>query len=202
MRPRYFGALALALAVTFGLFWLMQFLISMEGGGLDEGFKGSRIEFVRLKRDSELELKKRKMPDKKPPEEPPPPPDINMDRSQRPDLDAGDVIPIMDTSVNLAGGPFLGAPSDADIIPLVRVAPQYPPRAAQRGLEGWVELEFTITEAGTVKNPVVIATSSAVFNRAAVRAIRKWKYKPKIVDGVAVERPGVKVRLTFELEDV
>ena len=90
----------------------------------------------------------------------------------------------------------------SDIIPLVRVNPQYPMRAAQRGIEGWVEVEFTITPAGTVSDPVVIgAKPKGMFNRAALRAIRKWKYNPRMENGVAVERPGVKVRLTFELED-
>ncbi len=95
-----------------------------------------------------------------------------------------------------------GAPSDSDVIPLVRVLPQYPPRAASRGIEGWVIVEFTISAAGTVKDPVVVDSHpSAIFNRAMLRAIRKWKYKPKIVDGVAVERIGVRVRQNFELED-
>ncbi len=63
-------------------------------------------------------------------------------------------------------------------------------------------VEFTITAAGTVKDPVILeAYPSSIFNRAMLRAIVKWKYKPKIVDGVAVERTGVRVRQNFELED-
>jgi protein TonB len=93
------------------------------------------------------------------------------------------------------------AASDTDIVPIVRVQPQYPLRAAERGTEGWVEVEFTISAAGTVKDPVVLNYHpSTIFNRAAVKAIRKWKYNPKIEDGQPVERPGVKVRLSFQLD--
>ena len=85
---------------------------------------------------------------------------------------------------------------------MVRVDPQYPIRAADRGVEGWVELEFTISESGAVKEAKVIAAKpKGVFNRAALRAIKRWKYNPKVEDGVAVERPGVTVRLEFNLED-
>ncbi len=202
MLRRYLITGLLGAAVTFALFFLMQFLISRKSGELEEGIRGKVIEFVRLKRDSDLQLKQRQLPDKKPPEEPPPPPRLDMSRAPKPDpsLEGGAVL---DFSLDLAGGLNLGAaPSDMDVIPLVRVNPQYPVRAAERGIQGWVEVEFTITAAGTVKEPMVIAAQpSGIFNRAALRAIRKWKYNPKVEDGVAVERSGVRVRLTFELED-
>ena len=72
--------------------------------------------------------------------------------------------------------------------------------AKQRGVEGWVELRFTITEMGTVADIVVTASvHGTIFNRAAVSAVRKWKYNPKVQGGVAVERPGVRQRIKFEL---
>jgi protein TonB len=198
---RYLATFGVAIFVTFGLFWVMQALIGVEGS-LDESQRGRVIDFVRLKRESEAEAKKRKLPDKKPPEEQPPPPELDLSRSLRPDSDTGNVIPIFDSGVDLAGGPNLGglAAADTDIVPLVRVNPEYPIRAAQRGVEGWVEVEFTISTSGTVKNPRVVGYEpSKIFNQSALRAIRKWKYNPKIEEGKPVERPGVVVRLTFEL---
>lgn len=198
---RYIAAFVLAAGVTFGLFWVMQALIGVEGK-LDESAKGRVIDFVRLKKESETETKKRKLPDKKPPEEQPPPPDLNLAHNSRPDQAMGDVIPIFDAGVELGGGPNLGGmgAADQDIVPLVRVNPEYPVRAAQRGIEGWVEVTFTISTTGTVKNAKVVGYEpSSVFNKAALRAIRKWKYNPKIEDGKAVERPGVIVRLSFNL---
>jgi protein TonB len=199
---RYVTAFALAAIITFGLFWVMQALIGVEGQ-LDESSRGRVVDFVRLKKESDVEVKKRKLPDKKPPEEEPPPPDLNLSESSRPDQAMGDVIPVFDSGVELGGGPNLGGvgAADQDIVPLVRVNPEYPVRAAQRGIEGWVEVEFTISPNGTVKNARVVGYEpSSVFNKAALRAIRKWKYNPKIEDGKPVERPGVIVRLSFRLE--
>jgi protein TonB len=204
IQRRYLITFIAAAAITFGLFWLMQFLISMKSGLYDDSKKGRLIEFVRLKRESDLELKKRKLPEKQEAEEEPPPPDLDLSSTPRPDQGTMAIAaPSADFALDIRGGPHLGGPpSDSDIIPLVRVLPQYPPRAASRGIEGWVIVEFTISAAGTVKDPVIIdAEPSSIFNRAMLRAIRKWKYKPKIVDGVAVERTGVRVRQNFELEE-
>jgi protein TonB len=199
---RHVTAAFLAIGVTFGLFYLMQALILSEGGELGEA-SGSLIDFVRLKKESDLELKKRKMPEKKEPEEPPPPPDLSMSRSQMPDQELGEMAFAIDVGIDMGEGPDMGAASsDADIVPIVRVPPQYPLRASERGIEGWVEVQFTISRTGTVKDPVVLnAQPQNIFNRSALRAIRKWKYNPKIEDGEPVERPGVKVRLTFQLQD-
>ncbi len=200
MAARYLGVTALAAAVTFGLFWLMQALIGV-AGELQEGGRSAAVDFVRLKRDTEPETKKRELPKRKPPEQPPPPPELDFAKNLNPDEAVGGIIPIVDTSLDLAKMASLGVGSgDRDIVPLVRVEPQYPLRAAQGGIEGWVELEFTISTVGTVKEPVVTASHPrSVFDRAALQAVRKWKYNPKIVDGVAVERPGIRIRLRFSL---
>ncbi len=203
MLGRYLITGSLAALVTFGVFYEMQELISSRARER-EGVEQARvIEFVRLKRDSELRLKQRMLPEKQALPQPPPTPDIDL--LELPEaFDQGDfgAVPVFRPALDIAGGPYLGAaPSDADVIPMVRVNPQYPISAAERGIEGWVIVRFTITTAGTVKDAAVIdAKPGSIFNRAALRAIRKWKYKPKIVGGKAVERPGVTVRLTFELE--
>jgi protein TonB len=204
MKGRTLITTVIAAVITFGLFWLMQFLISMEGTGPDDAKRGRLIEFVRLKRDSDLELKDRRLPEKKEQEEQPPPPDMNLSATPKPGQETLAIAaPRSDFDLDISGGPHLGGPaSDADVIPLVRVLPQYPPRASARGIEGWVIVEFTITAAGTVKDPIVIdADPPGIFNRAMLRAIRKWKYKPKIEEGVAVERKGVRVRQNFEMDE-
>jgi protein TonB len=89
---------------------------------------------------------------------------------------------------------------EGDIIPIVVIRPMYPRDAALRGLEGWVKVEFTITEVGTVKNPRVLdADPPRIFNREALRAILKWKFKPRVIDGVAVERQATQV-IDFSLD--
>jgi protein TonB len=198
---RHLTAGLLAVLVTFGLFYLMQALILGKDMKLGEA-GGSMIDFVRLKKDSELETKKRKMPDKQEPEEPPPPPDLTTARTNKPSQDMGDMAFAIDVDVDLGGTNIAIAASDTDVIPIVRVTPQYPLRASERGIEGWVEVEFTISMLGTVKDPFVLNSHpSSIFDRSALKAIRKWKYNPKIEDGEPVERPGVKVRLKFDLSN-
>jgi protein TonB len=199
--PRHLSAAFLAIFVTFGLFYLMQALILGKDMKLGEA-SGTMIDFVRLKKDSELDIKKRKMPDKKEPEEPPPPPDLSVARSNKPSQEMGDMAFAIDVDVDMGGTGFEIAASDTDVVPIVRVQPQYPLRASERGIEGWVEVEFTISKLGTVKDPRVINSHpSSIFDRSALKAIRKWKYNPKIEDGEPVERPGVKVRLKFDLSN-
>ena len=87
----------------------------------------------------------------------------------------------------------------SDLIPLVRIEPRYPTRAARRGIEGWVKLAFTITEEGAVQDiRVVEAEPGDVFDRAAIRAVRKWQFRPRIVDGHPTARSAVQV-LKFRL---
>ncbi len=199
--PRHLSAAFLAIFVTFGLFYLMQALILGKDMKLGEA-SGTMIDFVRLKKDSELDIKKRKMPDKKEPEEPPPPPDLSMARTNKPSQDMADMSFAIDVDVNMGATNIAIAASDSDVVPIVRVNPQYPLRASERGIEGWVEVEFTISKLGTVKDPTVMNSHpSSIFDRSALKAIRKWKYNPKIEDGEPVERPGVKVRLKFDLSD-
>jgi protein TonB len=82
----------------------------------------------------------------------------------------------------------------------MRVEPVYPPRALERGIEGWVGVEFTVTEVGSISEPKILRSyPSAIFNNAARRAIARWKYESKVVDGQPVSRPGMRNRFRFEL---
>ena len=94
------------------------------------------------------------------------------------------------------------APIDGDALALVRVLPRYPARALSRGVEGWVLLAFTIDALGVPINPVVIdADPQGIFDRAALQAVRKWKYRPMIENGRAVPRPNVRQLISFEIEN-
>jgi protein TonB len=90
--------------------------------------------------------------------------------------------------------------SDGEYLPIVKVAPVYPRRALQRGIEGYVIVEFMVDKTGAVKNPVVIeANPEGLFDRAAMDAALKFKYKPRVVNGTATEVSGVQNRITFEM---
>ena len=88
-----------------------------------------------------------------------------------------------------------------DYLPLIRVAPRYPERALSRGIEGYVDLSFTVTTTGNVKDPVVLHSTSKLFDEAATRAVLKFLYRPRIMGGSPVEVPDVKTRISFMLED-
>jgi protein TonB len=100
-------------------------------------------------------------------------------------------------------GPIIDVPgADQNVIPIVRVEPVYPQRALDRGIEGWVEVEFTVTEVGGVSEPTILGSRpSGVFDRAALRAIERWKYEPKVVDGQPVPRPGMRNRFLFQVTE-
>lgn len=193
-------AIVLGILTAFALFWAMQALISVSGD-LQEAGKRLTVDFVRLRKDRTPELKKREPPKREKPEQPPPPPEMNMAKNMKPSDAVGTIVPIVDTNMELAKATSLGVGgSDRGIVPLVRVNPDYPPRATQRGIEGWVEVEFTITKVGTVKDERVLKSNPPyVFDRAALQAIRRWRYNPQIRDGVAVEHAGQLFRFLFEM---
>lgn len=98
------------------------------------------------------------------------------------------------------GGMPMGV--DHDVTPLVRVNPEYPPRELTRGVEGSVRVQFDVTAAGTVRNSIVVASEPrGVFDEAALEAIARWRYNPRIASGAAVERVGLQTLIRFTLEE-
>ena len=199
MAFRILSVSLLAAAITFGLFFVMQALVGAEGEKLDAK-AANIVDFVRLKRDTRPETKKREIPDRKAPDQPPTPPQMDFSQNLNADAVGGAIVPIVDATIDLVSDSLGSGGSDRDVMPLVRVEPQYPMRAKQQGIEGWVELMFTITKMGTVTDVIVTAASAGtIFNRAAIQAASKWKYNPKIEGGVAVARPGIRQRIKFQL---
>jgi protein TonB len=183
------------------LLFVMQLLIVTGKQALTDPRERHKLEFVRVKRNENLNVEDI-VPEKppKPPETPPETPPQDMDNIN-PDAPTINVAPPSVSANTDIGGPGGMNIAEGDYLPIVRVAPVYPARALSRGLEGFVDLSFTVTTAGTVKDPIVLQSTSSLFERAAVRAVLKFKYKPRVVDGVPVEVPGVKTRISFMLED-
>ena len=200
MTIRYAIGVGAGAVVTFVLFLLMQALIKSDRSPFSEGASGKVLEFVRLQEDQELITKQRKP-------KPPPPPDEPPPDMPKPDFDTSDIstgidIGAVDVQVDLNVTGTGGFSSDGEYLPIVKVAPIYPRRAQTRGIEGYVLLEFIVTATGAVRNPVVIeAKPPGIFDRAAVQAALKFKYKPKVVNGEPVEVAGVRNLIKFELED-
>lgn len=204
MNARALLALPLAALITVGLFLTMSYLIATGEKALQDSGKAVSIDFVRVPRDETPQLKERELPDKQQAVEPPPPPppsaaNTAIDPNA---MNIGVAMPKLDANIRMQGGMNLGAaPSDGDILPLVAVAPQYPDRAASRGIEGWVLVELTVTPEGTVTDPRVLSADPAgYFENAALRAVTRFRYKPKVVNGTPVPQPGVQYKFTFKLD--
>ncbi len=201
MLGRYGIAIVVGSFVTVSLLFIMQLLIVTGKQALTDPRTRHKLEFVRVKRNENLNVEDI-VPEKppKPPETPPETPPQDMD-NVNPDAPTINVAPPTVQASTDIGGPGGMNIAEGDYLPIVRVAPVYPARALSRGLEGFVDLSFTVTTTGTVKDPIVIQSTSSLFERAAIRAVLKFKYKPRVVDGVPVEVPGVKTRISFQLED-
>ena len=208
-------SMVLGVIVTLALFYLMQALIQGADSAFTDDKIGNLVDFVRVKQDPDLETKNRKPKKPPPPDEPPPdvPPqnfNLNVDQTNFSmlGLNAG-------VDIQIGSGGF--GITDGEYLPIVKVQPQYPRRALSRGMSGWVIVEFTVTDQGSVRDPFVVESCgwiksprvsgecfdnpNSVFNSAATKAALKFKYKPKVIDGNPVETAGVQNKITFELID-
>lgn len=201
MIGRYAFSVVIGTVVTLSLLFVMHLLIASGKTALTKPRDRAKLEFVRVKRNENLNVEDF-TPEKppKPPETPPETPPQDMDNMD-PNAPSINVAPPTVAQNADIGGPGGMNIAEGDYLPIVRVAPVYPARALSRGLEGHVDLSFTVTTAGTVRDPVILFSTSSLFERAATRAVLKFKYKPRVVDGVPVDVSGVKTRITFQIEE-
>jgi len=202
LQPRQSGFLLLvpsaiiAVVVVFGLLFLMQFLIKSELPPPEES--GPQIADVwQEQREIEDQVRERRVEEIDQPEDPPPEipkQDIDVEANiESMDLSGARVQANVDISL---GGGF----SDGDIIPLVAIQPDYPRRALSRGIEGYVVVSFVITTQGLTRDVQVVESTSSIFDRSALRAAERLKYRPRIVDGNPVEVDHF-YKFTFELAE-
>ena len=206
---RFLASLLLGVAVTLVLFFIMQALIDSGDQAYRSDSDGQIMEFVRIKDDESLSLKDRRKP-KKPelPKEPPPPPKMIVEKQAKPTMNKVKIdIPNIDLPTIAGGGPFLGnwagnPLAEGDVLPIVRIDPQWPREALVEGIEGYVIVEVIIAADGSVASAVVIeSVPRRLFDRNVIRAVLKWKFKPRIINGVAVERRAIQ-RLDFSLDSL
>jgi protein TonB len=211
---RYTIAALAGLVMNLALFAALQSLVGQRGGADVEAKIRPVFEFLRLRREEKTETKTRRLPERKPARPAVDSAPLAIAKSAAPGTQAvaapaGDFNP----GLALAGRPFLGAEggddpgatgsgASSEAIPLVRVNPLYPPRALARGIEGWVLLRFTISPQGTTKDIEILdANPKGYFERAATNAVEKYRYKPRIEDGRAVDWPGVQLVISFQVQN-
>ena len=199
---RYLMGLAFAVVMTFLLLWSMQSLISGGNKALTEAPRGNVLDFIRLKKEQNLTKKERKPQKPAKPKQPPPtmkPPQMQQANPNENAVNTSFSADIV-SDIGLSGGLSLDS-GDGDYLPIVKVAPIYPRRAQSRGIEGYVVVEFIVTKNGSVRDAIVIkAEPEGIFDRAAMDAALKFKYKPRVVDGVAMEVAGVQNKISFQID--
>jgi protein TonB len=209
---RFPAALLASALITVALFTTLRALIGVRAE-VGEQLALSKVEFVRLKRSVEIEEKKREKVERVKPEQTPITPTLAVAKQEGVELglDVQAIAAGLGAEFGSAGGrggdgtgrgalAFDAGLSDREPLPLVRVEPEYPPQARQRRLEGWVQVSFTISTAGSVKDAAVVKSSHALFERNAVQAVNKWKYQPQLRGGQPTEAPGQQVVVRFRME--
>ncbi|KZN38846.1 energy transducer TonB [Pseudoalteromonas luteoviolacea] len=186
-----------AMVVTFGLFAFMQQLISQERQLIDSPPPDIDVFISQELKDSPVKERKTLPPKPKPLPKAPPKPVTQHVSTPGVNVDIG--IEHQFTSAPITINNTLQA-TDTQATPLVRVDPSYPVQAARDGIEGWVQLEFSISSTGQVIDAkVVSAEPKRIFNRAALKALKRWKYRPQMADGKAIVQTGQSVMLEFKL---
>ena len=188
--------ISITFIVTVGIFLIIQSLITRNSNLDLENRPQNYIEFIRIKQDDNLEQRTRTLPEKPPQPKRPPQPEVEIDDTKPPPMQNLDIdIPDFDVPTDFKGA-FLGDISNlgsgtSQLIPLVKVAPRCPPEAALAGINGEVLLNLLVNSSGRVEEiRLVRANPPRVFNREATKAVRRWQFKPKTIDGIAVEQRG------------
>jgi len=200
---RLIGGIPIAGAITLGLFLLMRFLIIPDEVIIEEDAETLRI--VINDEVEELDARRRDttIDDVDQIDPPPPPPQIERQSAEQPQEGLATVmgaIPAFDA-------PRLGADSvnfsvsDRDAQPLVRIEPQYPPRALERGIEGTCDVSFDVTPDGTPTNVQIVRCDSSMLERSSIRAVERWRYNPKVENGIPVARRGVRTQFDYQMSE-
>ncbi|MGF1718928.1 energy transducer TonB [Vibrio kyushuensis] len=199
--------LALPLAAIFGLA-LFSFMAWMVDNGHQRAPKGAEaLSFNMVMVEAELEVQRRQRTVPEPPKAPEIPPEAKVSHSK------AEVTPItamtslpslgLDTAIDglaINTPTFSGFGANQQALPLYRVEPRYPAKALKRGAEGFVIMQFTIDETGRpIDIHILEANPRRMFEREAIRALKKWKYQPKVIDGKSIAQTDQTVRLEFKL---
>ena len=193
---RYWIKLIVPIIVTIVIFLIIQSLIT-QGSGIDKDRNNPNyVDFIRIKQDDTLQERKRTIPDKPPTPKRPPQPQIELDVNKPPPVAKLDFeMPDFSLPTDFSGA-FLSnlesmGSGISQLIPIVKVAPRCPREAQINGINGSVKMLLTISANGRVNNIVIQSFKpSRVFNSEAIKAVKRWQFKPKTIDGIAVDQKG------------
>lgn len=200
---RWAISMVMAAGITLSLFYFMQYLIAT-GDQIETNLSVVKIVDATM---PEIELEVIEEIDKPEPIQDETEviediPDRQISLSEGPSLNIERASIEIDTGLQLSNASI--SATDGDMLPLVAIAPQYPTRAAQRGVEGWCLVSFTVNGLGNVVEDSVVVVDAeppGMFDRSSMRAAVRFKFQPRVVDGQGVPVEGVQYVFRYELED-
>lgn len=194
MIARYASSIATATVVTLGLFYVMHTLIVLQPGAASEARVHHLLRFIRIKPDETInEIDPLDL-------EIPPPPIVPPRGEPDPWEEPGTRVATVQPSAPGQGFAPVGFQlSDGPLVTVMRVEPNYPPSLAQKGVEGYVIVRFDVMRDGGVENVSIVESSHRGFERNALSAAQRFRFKARVVDGVPQVTTGVRYLFRFEM---
>jgi protein TonB len=197
MFANFATAIPTGAAVTFMLLFAMQSLIAMQPGFTADTTRSAPLVFLFVEPPDEintLDFQAIDLPDivQAPPTQP-----LQEFPSGGPGKGVTSIPPLPPGPESILNNPFT---SDGPLMAIVRVEPSYPAVARSRGLEGFVLVQFDVLSDGTVSNIAVLNSSSSIFERAAIQAASRFRFKARVIHGVPQTSSGVHYQFTFKMD--
>lgn len=198
-------ALPASLLISVSLFSFMAWMVDKGNQRAPEASEAVRFDMVMVENEADVQRRQRSVPEQPEPPQAPEPMDLSQADTQMEPM--SQMTPVSALGLNTAlEGIAISAPNlkgtmgNQQALPLYRVDPRYPSKALKRRVEGYVIMRFTIDATGRPKDVEVIeAEPQRMFEREAIRALKKWKYQPKVEDGVSIEQFGQTAKVEFKL---
>ncbi|MFH0230877.1 energy transducer TonB [Vibrio diabolicus] len=198
-------ALPASLLISVSLFSFMAWMVDKGNQRSPEASEAVRFDMVMVENEADVQRRQRSVPEQPEPPQAPEPMDLSQADTQMEPM--SQMTPVSALGLNTAlEGIAISAPNlkgtmgNQQALPLYRVDPRYPSKALKRRVEGYVIMRFTIDATGRPKDIEVIeAEPQRMFEREAIRALKKWKYQPKVEDGVSIEQFGQTAKVEFKL---
>ncbi|MFG6246673.1 energy transducer TonB [Vibrio diabolicus] len=191
--------------MSVSLFSFMAWMVDKGNQRAPEASEAVRFDMVMVENEADVQRRQRSVPEQPEPPQAPEPMDLSQADTQMEPM--SQMTPVSALGLNTAlEGIAISAPNlkgtmgNQQALPLYRVDPRYPSKALKRRVEGYVIMRFTIDATGRPKDIEVIeAEPQRMFEREAIRALKKWKYQPKVEDGVSIEQYGQTAKVEFKL---
>ncbi|MCS0436275.1 energy transducer TonB [Vibrio diabolicus] len=198
-------ALPASLLISVSLFSFMAWMVDKGNQRAPEASEAVRFDMVMVENEADVQRRQRSVPEQPEPPQAPEPMELSQADTQMEPM--SQMTPVSALGLNTAlEGIAISAPNlkgtmgNQQALPLYRVDPRYPSKALKRRVEGYVIMRFTIDATGRPKDIEVIeAEPQRMFEREAIRALKKWKYQPKVEDGVSIEQFGQTAKVEFKL---